>query len=222
MLTIEDTRFAWQRDSSSIETEAALDGVYVIRTAVAAEVMNAPQVVRHYKGVGRGRARAFRSLKTVDLKIRPIHHRLEHRVRAHIFLCMLAYYVEWHLRQVWRELLFADEEQAAKAERDPVAPARRSVSADQKASGHTLADGSPCIACAPCLTNWPHKCAIPAAPRSIRCADLPAHYPAQPDPAPRSGACRNDLTVTETEPRDGAEYRVNAGKCSPQVPQLNA
>ncbi|MCB1913606.1 MAG: IS1634 family transposase [Rhodocyclaceae bacterium] len=142
VLTIEDTRFAWQRDSSSIETEAALDGVYVIRTAVAAEVMNAPQVVRHYKGLAEVE-RAFRSLKTVDLKIRPIHHRLEHRVRAHIFLCMLAYYVEWHLRQVWRELLFADEEQAAKAERDPVAPARRSVSADQKASGHTLADGSP-------------------------------------------------------------------------------
>jgi hypothetical protein len=142
VLTIEDTRFAWQRDTLAIEAEAALDGLYVIRTAVAADAMDAPQVVRHYKGLAEVE-RAFRSLKTVDLKIRPIHHRLEHRVRAHIFLCMLAYYVEWHLRQVWRELLFADEEQAAKAERDPVAPAHRSASADQKASRHTLADGSP-------------------------------------------------------------------------------
>lgn len=142
VLTIEDTRFAWERDNAAIEAEAALDGLYVIRTAVGAEAMDAPQVVRHYKGLAEVE-RAFRSLKTVDLKVRPIHHRLESRVRAHIFLCMLAYYVEWHLRQVWRELLFADEEQAAKAERDPVAPASRSASADQKVSRHTLADGAP-------------------------------------------------------------------------------
>lgn len=142
VLTIEDASFAWARDTAAIEAEAALDGLYVIRTAVTAEAMDAPQVVRHYKGLAEVE-RAFRSLKTVDLKVRPIHHRLESRVRAHIFLCMLAYYVEWHLRQVWRELLFADEEQAAKAERDPVAPARRSASADHKASRHTLADGAP-------------------------------------------------------------------------------
>jgi hypothetical protein len=142
VLTIEDAALAWQRDTAAIETEAALDGLYVIRAAVAAEAMDAPQLVRHYKGLAEVE-RAFRSLKTVDLKIRPIHHRLEHRVRAHIFLCMLAYYVEWHLRQAWCELLFADEEQAAKAERDPVTPARRSASADHKARRHTLADGAP-------------------------------------------------------------------------------
>jgi hypothetical protein len=94
--------------------------------------MPSEQVVRHYKGLAEVE-RAFRSLKTVDLKIRPIHHRLENRVRAHIFLCMLAYYVEWHLREAWRELLFADEDLAAKAERDPVAPAQRSDAAEQKA-----------------------------------------------------------------------------------------
>jgi hypothetical protein len=142
VLTIEDASFAWERDTAAIEAEAALDGLYVIRTAVNAETMDAPQVVRHYKGLAEVE-RAFRSLKTVDLKVRPIHHRLENRVRAHIFLCMLAYYVEWHLRQVWRELLFADDEQAAKAERDPVAPARRSASADRKASRHTTEDGAP-------------------------------------------------------------------------------
>jgi hypothetical protein len=87
--------------------------------------------------------RAFRSLKTVDLKIRPIHHRLEDRVRAHIFLCMLAYYVEWHMREAWRELLFADEDLEAKKDRDPVAPAQRSDEALEKIAKRTLEDGSP-------------------------------------------------------------------------------
>lgn len=142
VLAIEDRHFAWQRDTAAIEAEAALDGLYVIRSAVAAGTMDAPQLVRHYKGLAEVE-RAFRSLKTVDLKIRPIHHRLETRVRAHILLCMLAYYVEWHLRHAWRELLFADEDQAAKAERDPVAPARRSPAAEHKVHQRTLADGSP-------------------------------------------------------------------------------
>jgi transposase len=142
VLTIENASFAWARDTAAIEAEAALDGLYVIRTAVSAEAMDAPQVVRHYKGLAEVE-RAFRSLKTVDLKVRPIHHRLENRVRTHIFLCMLAYYVEWHLRQVWRELLFADEELAAKAERDPVAPARRSEAAERKAQQRTREDGAP-------------------------------------------------------------------------------
>ena len=87
--------------------------------------------------------RAFRSLKTIDLKVRPIHHRLADRVRAHIFLCMLAYYVEWHLREAWRELMFADTDQQAKAVRDPVAPAQRSQSARDKAASHRTADGEP-------------------------------------------------------------------------------
>jgi transposase len=142
VLEIEDRHLSWQRDTAAIEMEAALDGLYVIRTAVAAATMSAPQVVRHYKGLAEVE-RAFRSLKTVDLKIRPIHHRLETRVRAHILLCMLAYYVEWHLREAWRELLFADENRAAKAERDPVAPARRSSGAERKVHERTLADGTP-------------------------------------------------------------------------------
>jgi hypothetical protein len=87
--------------------------------------------------------RAFRSLKTVDLKIRPIHHRLESRVRARIFLCMLAYHVEWYLIEAWRPLLFADEDRAAKATRDPVAAAQRSKSAFQKVHTHTTEDGTP-------------------------------------------------------------------------------
>ena len=82
-------------------------------------------------------------MKTIDLKIRPIYHRLENRVRAHIFLCMLAYYVEWHMREAWRPMLFSDEDQAAKESRDPVAPAGRSDGALQKCSTKLLDDGTP-------------------------------------------------------------------------------
>ena len=86
--------------------------------------------------------RAFRSLKTIDLHVRPIHHHLADRVRSHIFLCVLAHYVEWHMREAWRPLTFADENQAAKATRDPVAPAKRSPAAQEKALTRRLPDGT--------------------------------------------------------------------------------
>jgi len=142
VLDIADAAFAFRLDQEKIDKEATLDGLYIIRTSVPAEHMDGADCVRHYKSLSQVE-RAFRSLKTVDLKIRPIHHRLEDRVRAHIFLCMLAYYVEWHMRDAWRPLLFADEDQAAKLTRDPVAPAAVSQGAAQKASRRTLDDGSP-------------------------------------------------------------------------------
>ncbi len=141
-LEIGDKNFHFRRLEDQITAEAALDGIYVIRTGVPKKQMSAADAVRNYKALAHVE-RAFRSLKTLDLKVRPIHHRLEGRVRAHIFLCMLAYYVEWHLREVWRELLFADEDQAAKAHRDPVAPAKRSAAAQEKATTHTRANGAP-------------------------------------------------------------------------------
>jgi transposase len=141
-LTIEDHAFSFERKSAAITAEAALDGIYIIRTSVAAERMTGPDCVRNYKALANVE-RAFRSLKGMDLKVRPIHHRLADRVRAHIFLCMLAYYVEWHMREAWRELMFADPEQAAKATRDPVAPAKRSASALKKAARQRLDDGTP-------------------------------------------------------------------------------
>ena len=104
--------------------------------------MDAPTCVRTYKSLAQVE-RAFRSMKTMDLKVRPIHHHLEGRVRAHIFLCMLAYYVEWHMREAWRALMFADCDQAAKCQRDPVAPAVRSDAAKKKVRSRTLDDGSP-------------------------------------------------------------------------------
>jgi|SRR5579859_6894089 len=141
-LAIGDNAFSFARRQDDIESEAALDGIYLIRTSVGAAQMDAAECVRNYKALAHVE-RAFRSLKTIDLKVRPIHHRLADRVRAHIFLCMLAYYVEWHIREAWRELTFADTEVQAKATRDPVAPARRSRKALAKVARHTLDDGSP-------------------------------------------------------------------------------
>ena len=142
VLDIGEHAFAFQRKHDSIAAEAALDGIYIIRTSVSAAQMDAPDCVRNYKSLANVE-RAFRSIKTIDLKVRPIHHRLADRVRAHIFLCMLAYYVEWHMREAWRNLMFADPDQEAKATRDPVAPARRSKVALAKITSHTLPDGTP-------------------------------------------------------------------------------
>jgi hypothetical protein len=141
-LSIEQTSFSYRIDQEKVEQEAALDGIYVLRTPLRPEMIEAPDIVRSYKALS-DVERAFRSMKTVDLKVRPIHHRLPDRVRAHILLCMLAYYVEWHMREAWRALLFADEDQAAKATRDPVAPATRSAQAEHKVQTHTLSDGTP-------------------------------------------------------------------------------
>jgi Transposase DDE domain len=141
-LTIGENTFSFARKHQHITAEAQLDGIYIIRTSVSVAQMDAAQCVRNYKSLSNVE-RAFRSLKTIDLKVRPIHHRTANRVRAHIFLCMLAYYVEWHMREAWRELMFADEDQEAKQQRDPVAPAVRSKPALNKAHTRTLADGSP-------------------------------------------------------------------------------
>ena len=141
-LAIGDDSFTFARKHEAIAAEAALDGIYVIRTSVDVARMDAADCVRNYKALANVE-RAFRSLKTVDLKVRPIHHHAPDRVRAHILLCMLSYYVEWHMREAWRELMFADVDQAAKATRDPVAPAQRSRAALDKVASRTLDDGSP-------------------------------------------------------------------------------
>jgi len=119
-LTITEDCFAWRRNDANIEREARLDGLYVIRTNVPASAMDATAAVRAYKDLARVE-RAFRTLKGIDLQIRPVHHRLAPRVRAHVFLCMLAYYVEWHLREAWAPLLF-HEHDAAGAEAERISP----------------------------------------------------------------------------------------------------
>jgi transposase len=142
VLDIRDDGFEFSRNMQTIDAEAALDGIYIIRTSLDEKRLSADGAVRGYKSLGRVE-RAFRSIKTVDLKVRPIYHYSEPRVRAHIFLCMLAYYVEWYMREAWRPLLFCDEELEEKNKRDPVAPAQRSASAEQKAHTKILGDGSP-------------------------------------------------------------------------------
>lgn len=143
-LTIEEERFDWKRKAASIAREAALDGIYVIRTSVPAERLSSSQVVATYKNLSTVE-RAFRSMKSVDLKVRPIYHHQAERVKAHVFLCMLAYYVEWHMRRALAPLLFDDEDhEAAQAQRTSiVAPAQRSTSAQQKAASKQTADGLP-------------------------------------------------------------------------------
>jgi transposase len=141
VLEIDDQHFSYRLDEARIAAEAALDGLYVIRTSVAEQRLSAADTVRSYKQLSRVE-RAFRSMKTMDQLIRPIYHRLEERVRAHILLCMLAYYVQWHMVEAWRELLFCDEDQQAKATRDPVAPAKRSAAALRKVQTRTLDDGT--------------------------------------------------------------------------------
>jgi hypothetical protein len=152
-LDIQDAAFAFSVNEERVAAEAALDGLYVIRTSVAPADMSAEAAVLNYKRLAEVE-RAFRTLKGVDLQVRPIRHRLETRVKAHIFLSMLAYYVQWHLAEAWKPLLFADEAPADEArEHDPVAPAKRSKDALAKVHSRRLADGTPVFSFGGLLTH---------------------------------------------------------------------
>jgi hypothetical protein len=138
---ITDTSLTFTRKREPIEAEAALDGFYVLRTSVPAQALPSAEVVRAYKGLEQVE-RAFGTLKGPELQIRPIHHRLEDRVRAHVLLCMLAYYLTWHLQKAWAPLLFTDEQPPLAP--DPVAKATRSPAAERKAQTKRTATGEPC------------------------------------------------------------------------------
>jgi transposase len=138
-IQITDASLKVTRKHAQIEAEAALDGIYILRTSVAASQLSAPDVVRSYKQL-KEVERGFRTLKGPELEIRPIHHHLESRVRAHVFLCMLAYYLTWHLRQAWTPLLFKDEQPPFAA--DPVAKAKRSSAAQRKAQTKRTQSGA--------------------------------------------------------------------------------
>jgi transposase len=142
-LTIREGHLGWARKEDAIKNEELLDGIYVIRTSEPAARLTAADGVRSYKRLALVE-QAFRCLKGIDLLVRPIYHRLADRVRAHILVCLLAFYVEWHLRQVWEPLLFEDEELAVdRQRRDPVRPARASASARLKKKTHMTPDGLP-------------------------------------------------------------------------------
>ena len=142
-LEIEENSFGYRRTPESIAAEAALDGLYVVRTSLAETQLDAEGTVRAYKRLS-AVERAFRSLKTVDLKVRPVFHHAANRVRAHVLLCMLAHYVEWHLRERLKPLLFDDDPAAAEAARASiVAPAQVSEAAKEKARSKRTANGHP-------------------------------------------------------------------------------
>jgi hypothetical protein len=143
-LTITEDSFDFARDEAAIAREAALDGFYVLRTSVPAETMDAGATVLAYKSLARVE-RAFRALKSIDLEVRPVHHRLAGRVRAHVFLCMLAYYVAWHMRRKLAPLLFEDHDRkaAAASRTSPVAAAQVSPAARAKARTRKTEDGEP-------------------------------------------------------------------------------
>jgi transposase len=142
-LTIEDGRFEWKRNTDTIEQEAALDGIYVIRTSEPQDKLTAEETVRRYKSLSHVE-RTFRAMKGIDILVRPIRHRTQERVPTHIFLCMLAYYVEWHMRRALAPLLFEDHElPVARGLRDAVLPAKASSAAKTKKISRRTEDGLP-------------------------------------------------------------------------------
>ena len=142
LTTITDDSFSFARDLEKIAAEEELDGLYIVRSNVEPELFDADQTVQAYKDLAKVE-RAFRSMKTVDLKVRPIYHRSPDRVRAHVFLCMLAYYVEWHMRSALAPVLLDDHDRAAGAQQreSVVRPAQRSPAAQQKAASKRTAGG---------------------------------------------------------------------------------
>ena len=182
-VTIGGGRVTWTRRADSIQQETQLDGFYVIRTSVAASHLSAADAVRHYKGLARVE-RAFRCLKGIDLRVRPIHHRTEDHVRAHIFLCLLAYYVEWHLRQAWAPLLFADEAlETDRQTRDPVAPATASTHGRRKKVARHTPDGLPLHSFSTLLaalaTRAAHTCRLRSDPTAAPVRQLTPPSPLQ-------------------------------------------
>jgi len=157
-LTIKDNLFEFERDEESIERESRLDGIYIIRTSEKRKQLSKEDTVRTYKTLSQ-LEQAFRCLKGVDLLVRPIRHRTVDHVRAHVFLCTLAYYVEWHMRKALAPVLFEDEElDTARETRDPVAKAEPSESAKRKKATHMTPDGWPVQSFQTLIRNLGTRC----------------------------------------------------------------
>ena len=175
--------FSWSRRQASIEQEAKLDGIYVLRTSEPAERLSAEDTVRSYKSLAEVE-RAFRCLKGIDLLVRPIRHRTEEGVPAHIFLCLLAYHLEWHLRQAWAPLLFEDEKRREERKRrDPILPAKPSASAQAKKRSHQTTDGFPVQSFRTLLANLASRARVTyefqAGEVKVNCQQVPEPTPLQ-------------------------------------------
>jgi transposase len=141
-INVTDTSFNYHIEHDTIEVAKVIDGIYIIRTSVSSEVMKIDECIRKYKNLNKVE-NAFRTMKTIDLRVRPIFHFLDDRIRAHIFLTMLSYYVEWHMREAWKDITFYDTEIEAKKDRHPVAPSVRSDKAKQKVASKQNGDNLP-------------------------------------------------------------------------------
>ena len=171
-LTITEHSFTYQRNEERIRAEKLLDGLYVVRTSVSKQAMNSERVVETYKSLSHVE-RAFRCLKTTDLQLRPIYHHKDERIRAHVFLCTLSYYVEWHMRERLREVLFddCDRDSASASRSSPVAPAVRSEAAKRKDATRLTEKGRPVQSFQDMLSD------LETLTRNrIRIADFDAHY----------------------------------------------
>jgi transposase len=158
ILTIADGAFHSQRNPATIERETQLDGIYVVRTSEPKRRLPAAEAVRGYKRLA-DVEQAFRSLKSVELRVRPIYHRVEERVRSHLLLCMLAYYVQWHLKRAWEPLLFEEEDlPTIRRQRDPVAAAEPSEKVRQKKATRRTAAGLPVQSFATLLRELGRRC----------------------------------------------------------------
>jgi transposase len=179
-LTITDKSFSYCREEEKIQAEAALDGLYVVRSSVDKSRMDSEKVVETYKSLAKVE-RAFRCMKTIDLSLRPIYHRNENRIRSHVFICMLAYYVEWHMREQLRPILFADDDREAAAASRPsvVAPAKRSPSAKRKDRNRRTDDGYPVQSFHDVLKDLGTLCR-----NRIRISDYDAQYDKLTSPTP--------------------------------------
>jgi len=173
--------FTCRRRQDAIDQEAQLDGIYVLRTSEPVERLSAADTVRSYKRLAEVE-RAFRCLKGIDLLVRPIRHRTEERVPAHIFLCLLAYYVEWHLRRAWAPLLFEDEERREERQRrDPILPTEPSASAQAKKRSHQTAEGLPVHSFPTLLAALASRARVTY---EIRSADVTLTCKQMPEPTP--------------------------------------
>ena len=208
--TITDESFSFQRDEAGIADEQQLDGLYIVRSNVEPDQFDAAQTVRAYKDLAKVE-RAFRSLKTVDLKVRPIHHRRADRVRAHVLLCMLAYYVEWHMRQALKPLLFDDHDPAA-AERQRasvVQKAKRSPAARAKAAGKRTAEDLPVHSFRTLLADLGTLTA-----NTMRVADGDATFTMLTKPTPVQQRSFELLGVTSCIPSFCSAPSAGPGRCS--------
>ena len=189
---ITDDTFTYRRDQDKIAAEEQLDGLYIVRSNVEPDQFDATQTVRAYKDLAKVE-RAFRSLKSVDLKVRPLHHRRADRVRAHVLLCMLAYYVEWHMRAKLKPLLFDDHDPAAaeRQRRSVVAPAKRSPAAVAKAARKRTDDDLPVHSFRTLLTDLGTLTV-----NTMQVADTGATFPLQTQPTPLQQRCFELLGVT--------------------------